>query len=349
MIGLSLVSPGAMGTCGSTQHEESELTFPSSSSSGSPRSTMVRPTYMTTRTLSMTKILNQRESSVAMAKKDTEGNTRIDALQPTLPRGDSEDSLDDKRRISRVPTPARNEMIRHLEKQAASGSSNGDTLDERLDSLSMETAEMLSDGNCQFRALAFNLFGSQEHHAVVRAAVCAHMRKHADFYSHFFDGRAEFKAYLDEMGRQSSWGDELTLRAAVEAYKCIAHVITSEAANWYLVYESEQQEPADPDIAMCPKEVPRPKARKSIFISYLSPIHYNAILAKTPGRRQEDRSVHQAEQQTPPRALALRERYLAAADRRRKQRVVRPTKPTQQGRDTSEDSRWWWFFGKAES
>merc|ERR1719188_2737915 len=152
------------------------------------------------------------------------------------------------------------------------------------------------------------------------------MKRNADFFRMFFEDETEFQEYLTSMGQSRYWGDELTLRAAVEAYGCVAHVITSEAANWYLVYESEQQEPADPEIAMCPKEVPRPKARKSIFISYLSPIHYNAILAKTPGRRQEDRSVHQAERPPPSRALAMRERHQFAAYRRRKQRVVRATK-----------------------
>jgi hypothetical protein len=233
----------------------------------------------------MSKILDQRGSSVA--KKDTE---MVTFSLP--PKSRSEESLDDeRRRISRLPTPARNEMITTIQVQAAAGDSNdgSDSLEDRLDSLGMRMAEMEADGNCQFRALAFNLFGSQAYHGVTRAAAVAHMQKHADFFGLFFDGQEEFEEYLEEMAWSGTWGDELTLRAAVEAYGCIAHVITSEAANWYLVYKSEHEEPPNSEIAIYPREVPRPKHHKRIFLSYYSPVHYNAIVAKTPTiARQED-------------------------------------------------------------
>ena len=43
------------------------------------------------------------------------------------------------------------------------------------------------------------------------------------------------------MSKDRHWGDELTLRAAVEAYSCIAHIISSEEQNWYLVYTPESK------------------------------------------------------------------------------------------------------------
>lgn len=96
----------------------------------------------------------------------------------------------------------------------------------------------------QFRALADQLLGSQEHHAITRAAAVAHMHASADYFGMFFEGPAEFKAYLKAMGRSRTWGDELTLRAAVEAFGCVAHVVTSEEQNWYLVYTPEAPPPA---------------------------------------------------------------------------------------------------------
>jgi hypothetical protein len=111
------------------------------------------------------------------------------------------------------------------------------------------------------------------------------------------------------MARNRTWGDELTLRAIVEAYSCEAHVVTSEPANWYLAYSPENpNEPQDPAIATCPSNVlssqthsaaackrrrvtptvhvafvaegqSLPPVRKQIFLSYISPIHYNAIVA----------------------------------------------------------------------
>lgn len=135
--------------------------------------------------------------------------------------------------------------------------------------------EMAGDGNCQFRSLAFNLFGSQSYHAVVRKAAVEHMRKHADFFELFFDG--EFDDYLKGMAINRTWGDELTLRAIVEAYGCVAHVLTSEPSNWYLVYHPESTE-IDDNIATAPKGLSLPPVGKEVFVSYISPIHYNAIV-----------------------------------------------------------------------
>ena len=79
------------------------------------------------------------------------------------------------------------------------------------------------------------------------------------------------------MARDMTWGDELTLRAVVEAYGCKARVVTSEPANWYLVYapESGDDRPAPP----CPARAKRPpRPGKEVFLSYISPIHYNAVV-----------------------------------------------------------------------
>ena len=65
----------------------------------------------------------------------------------------------------------------------------------------------------------------------------------------------------------------------VQAFGCVAHVITSEPANWYLVYRPEDAA----QIAVRPEWVPKglaaPPLGKEIFVSYISPIHYNAIRA----------------------------------------------------------------------
>ena len=106
------------------------------------------------------------------------------------------------------------------------------------------------------------------------------MRNASDFFGMYFDGEHEFAEYLKDMARSRTWGDELTLRACVEAFGCVAHVITSESMNWYLVYTPESPPDERALAQACAKRNLRPpKARKEIFISYVSPIHYNAIAA----------------------------------------------------------------------
>ena len=64
-------------------------------------------------------------------------------------------------------------------------------------------------------------------------------------------------------------------------YGCEAHVVTSEPANWYLAYHPESHEPIDPAVARVPRGAALPSPHKQIFLSYISPIHYNAVVVVT--------------------------------------------------------------------
>ena len=120
-----------------------------------------------------------------------------------------------------------------------------------LPALRFGGAEPLTqDGNCQFRSFAFNLFGTQEEHGVVREAAVAHMRANSDFFGMFFE-EGELKRYLKGMSRACTWGDELTLRAVVEAYGCVAHVARRAASR------------PVPTARRAPRSGPRPPRRRS--------------------------------------------------------------------------------------
>jgi hypothetical protein len=62
------------------------------------------------------------------------------------------------------------------------------------------------------------------------------------------------------MARRATWGDELTLRATVDAFGVVLHLITSDAEHWHNVYTA--------------REVKSPRV---VFLAYLAPIHYNHI------------------------------------------------------------------------
>lgn len=138
-------------------------------------------------------------------------------------------------------------------------------LRQRCVFLSFRLVEMQDDGNCQFRALSHELYGTQKHHERVREIVVRHLRNHASEYSPLF-GDGEWPAYLTSMSRSRTWGDELTLRAAADAFEVRIHVITSTAENWYLVYHPESF--TEVDASSCMRE---------LFLTYLAPIHYNVV------------------------------------------------------------------------
>jgi len=230
------------------------------------------PVRVSSRKLTQDEVLDQRARARASVGSEISGHVVLE----------SETNRSSFRRVgSRISTlkpAAQQQLILGLGDMAATGEGSRHGLEGRLRACGMKMKEMEGDGNCQFRTLAFNLFGEQAHHAVTRKAAVAHMKKHQDFFGVLFESADEFRAYLKDMSRNRTWGDELTLRAVVEAYGCEAHVITSEPANWYLVYQPEIPDGPDPKIAACPRGVPLPKPGKRVFLSYISPVHYNSVV-----------------------------------------------------------------------
>ena len=56
-----------------------------------------------------------------------------------------------------------------------------------MDTHNAKAIPVEADGNCQFRAMADQLFGSQEHHVFVRAIAIAHMKGASDFFGMYFE------------------------------------------------------------------------------------------------------------------------------------------------------------------
>jgi len=223
-------------------------------------------------------VMMTRENTVKRRENITHQRSSIADLEDSQALGEaSSDST--SMRMSRAGPSFREKFISKIEKAAGPDGTAVSGLEARLETFGSTTMVMKGDGNCQFRSFAFNLFRDQAHHAAVRKSAVRHIKKHADFFSVFFEYDREFKKYLSDMAKDRTWGDELTVRAVVEAYGCVAHVITSEPMNWYLVYEPEDTSDPDPKIAICPRGHQMPPKGKQVFLSYVSPIHYNAIVA----------------------------------------------------------------------
>ena len=79
-------------------------------------------------------------------------------------------------------------------------------LRRRLEEMGLEEVRMGDDGNCQFRALSWQLYGTQSLHASVRESVVQWIREHADSFMAYFDGEDEFQEYLATMAKKrTSW------------------------------------------------------------------------------------------------------------------------------------------------
>ena len=135
----------------------------------------------------------------------------------------------------------------------------------RLDGLGLRENEVDGDGNCQFRAIADQLYGSPDHYAEVRANIVEHLRSNSSRYSAFVPD--SYDTYIENMGRDGNWGNHLTLQAASNVYGLEIRVYTSYDENWERVIR-----PTDDG-----------NIRRAIQLSFYAELHYNSVHPITNG------------------------------------------------------------------
>ena len=99
----------------------------------------------------------------------------------------------------------------------------GLTLKQHLARYGLGMKECGGKGDCQFRVLAYGAEGSVSHHGTVRAAVCDRIEANRETYAGFVDGSID--AYVHEMRKAGTWGDHITLHAAVRLFRRRALVL----------------------------------------------------------------------------------------------------------------------------
>lgn len=76
-----------------------------------------------------------------------------------------------------------------------------------LHGLGIRTVE--EDGNCLFRAVSDQLYGSEDYHEHVRKKVCDYMQSHSDFFGNFLTGERSVAQYIQDMRKDGSWAGNI--------------------------------------------------------------------------------------------------------------------------------------------
>ncbi|KAG8342750.1 hypothetical protein TRVL_06417 [Trypanosoma vivax] len=139
-------------------------------------------------------------------------------------------------------------------------------LKKRLEDLELVEHLMRGDGNCQFRAVAQQLLGSEDYHELVRVHVVTYMKSVRDVFDCYFPSKEEADTYYDDMLKVGTWGDELTLRAASDSLFINVHILSSEQENYYLTYYPNPDSPPPPvflvDVATMREERERERQQR---------------------------------------------------------------------------------------
>ena len=135
---------------------------------------------------------------------------------------------------------------------------------ERLRDFGLQEFDVAGDGNCQYRALAHQLFDNVELHADVRRTVCRQLAAEADRYRGFVatEDDVDYEAWVARMACAGEWGDHVTLQAAADAYGTRICLVTSYEDRGILRVEPaapvEGEEPRDGVARLLGRDPPRP-------------------------------------------------------------------------------------------
>ncbi|KAK4833955.1 hypothetical protein QYF36_013981 [Acer negundo] len=139
--------------------------------------------------------------------------------------------------------------------------SDHERLLNRLQSHGFLELKVPGDGNCQFRALSDQLYGTPDYHKVVRRKVVNQLKSHREKYEGYVP--MEYGDYLKNMSKSGEWGDHVTLQAAADLSGVKIVVITSFKDTGYIEIV--------PNVE---------KSKGVICLSFWAEVHYNSIYSQ---------------------------------------------------------------------
>ncbi|XP_048328363.1 OVARIAN TUMOR DOMAIN-containing deubiquitinating enzyme 11 [Ziziphus jujuba] len=133
-------------------------------------------------------------------------------------------------------------------------------LSERLATYDLAELQIEGDGNCQFRALADQLFRNSDYHKHVRKQVVKQLKHHRRLYESYVP--MKYRGYLKKMKKTGEWGDHVTLQAAADRFEAKICVVTSFRDTCYIEILPNNGNPT-----------------REVWLSFWSEVHYNSLYA----------------------------------------------------------------------
>lgn len=130
-------------------------------------------------------------------------------------------------------------------------------------SSSLVVREQARDGNCLFRSFSDQMYGTPEHHALVRDRCSKYIASERNYFEQFVP--EPFDEFLSRMQREGEWGDDVEIEALSEIYDCRVEIY----ASYTLVLMRTFHE-------ACDAKWPHP-----IRLQYEGHAHYNSLAPRS--------------------------------------------------------------------
>ncbi|KAG5552152.1 hypothetical protein RHGRI_010302 [Rhododendron griersonianum] len=157
-------------------------------------------------------------------------------------------------------------------------------LSERLATYGLAELQMEGDGNCQFRALADQLFRNPDYHKHVRKKVVKQLKHFRKSYESYVP--MKYRSYLKKMKKLGEWGDHITLQGAADCFEVKICLVTSFRDTCYIEILPKDKNPSRGSISYCSFYMHISVyllvydwsfLSPEIWLSFWSEVHYNSL------------------------------------------------------------------------
>lgn len=122
--------------------------------------------------------------------------------------------------------------------------------------------EQAQDGNCLFRSFSDQLYGTPEHHALVRDRCSKYIAGERGYFEQFV--AEPFDEFLARIRREGEWGDDVEIEALSEIYDCRVEIYGGGSRTVMRTFHEA-----------CDAERPHP-----IRLQYEGQSHYNSLVPR---------------------------------------------------------------------
>jgi hypothetical protein len=123
--------------------------------------------------------------------------------------------------------------------------------------------EQARDGNCLFRSFSDQLYGTPEHHALVRDRCSKYIASERNYFEQFV--AEPFDEFLSRIQREGEWGDDVEIEALSEMYDCRVEIYANFSQALMRTFHEA-----------CDAKWPHP-----IRLQYEGHAHYNSLAPRS--------------------------------------------------------------------
>ena len=199
-------------------------------------------------------------------------------------------------------------------------------LNQRLSYISLTPYDVGGSGDCFFRSVSHQLYGTAELHFQIRTAGIRHLNNYPEFYIESVSDNS-WQDYIQQMSRPGTWCDNIIIQAVANAHNCVIHIT-----------ESDVNKPHGTIITPVLHEE-RPN---TIFIGYINELHYVSTvpLKNSPNKTRLGylkRKLKESDDQTEKRLAKRRNTRDAETDKQREIRLQKIRENVSKKRGTKTD------------